>query len=84
MFVKDDTHPIPWHPHIYTNGIICLDLLDRSGWSPVHNVESVCVSLQSMLTTNTKKERPEGDEHFVRYNRSRPRDINFVFHDDTV
>ncbi|OAL55742.1 ubiquitin conjugating enzyme [Pyrenochaeta sp. DS3sAY3a] len=84
VFVKDAEHPIPWHPHIYSNGIICLDLLDRQGWSPVHNVESVCVSLQSMLTSNTKKERPEGDDNFVRYNTQRPRDINFVFHDNQV
>ncbi|PSN69560.1 UBC-like protein [Corynespora cassiicola Philippines] len=84
VFVKDSEHPIPWHPHIYSNGIICLDLLDRSGWSPVHNVESVCVSLQSMLTSNTKKERPPGDENFVRYNTQRPRDISFVFHDNQV
>ena len=84
VFVQDSTHPIPWHPHVYSNGIICLDLLDRQGWSPVHNVESVCVSLQSMLTSNTKKERPPGDEHFVRYNTQRPRDINFVFHDNKV
>lgn len=83
-FVRDEAHPIPFHPHIYSNGIICLDLLDRAGWSPVHNVESVCVSLQSMLSSNTKKERPEGDDNFVRYNTQRPRDINFVFHDDNV
>ncbi|KAF2253542.1 UBC-like protein [Trematosphaeria pertusa] len=84
VFVRDESHPIPWHPHVYSNGIICLDLLDRQGWSPVHNVESICVSLQSMLTSNTKKERPPGDENFVRYNTQRPRDINFVFHDKNV
>jgi len=84
VFVRTESHPIPWHPHVYSNGIICLDLLDRQGWSPVHNVESVCVSLQSMLTSNTKKERPEGDDNFVRTNRARPRDINFVFHDNQV
>jgi len=84
VFVKDATHPIPWHPHIYSNGIICLDLLDSAGWSPVHNVESVAVSLQSMLTGNSKKERPPGDENFVKYNTQRPRDINFLFHDNSV
>lgn len=84
VFVRDETHPIPIHPHIYSNGIICLDLLDRQGWSPVHNVESVCVSLQSMLTSNTKNERPPGDESFVRHNTQRPRDISFVFHDNEV
>ncbi|MCJ1332329.1 hypothetical protein MMC10_009021 [Thelotrema lepadinum] len=75
--------PIPMHPHVYSNGIICLDLLDRAGWSPVQNVESVCMSLQSMLTGNTKNERPEGNEIFVRSNTMRPRDIQFDFHDTT-
>ena len=76
--------PIPLHPHIYSNGIICLDLLARAGWTPVHNVESVCMSIQSMLTGNTKSERPPGDEEFVRRNTLRPRDISWVFHDDGV
>ena len=83
-FVQDASHPIPMHPHVYSNGIICLDLLDTSGWSPVQNVESVCVSLQSMLTGNSKNERPPGNDAFVRTNRQRPRDINFVFHDNKV
>ncbi|TKA63358.1 hypothetical protein B0A49_05134 [Cryomyces minteri] len=84
VFVRDESHPIPIHPHIYSNGIICLDLLDSAGWSPVHNVESVCVSIQSMLTGNTKRERPPGDAEFVRSNRQRPKDINFLYHDTTV
>jgi ubiquitin-conjugating enzyme E2 W len=58
--------PIPIHPHIYSNGIICLDLLGTAGWSPVQSVESVCMSIQSMLTGNTKNERPQGDEAFCR------------------
>lgn len=72
------------HPHIYSNGIICLDLLSTSGWSPVQTVESVCMSLQSMLTANTRDERPPGDSEFVAYNRRRIRDIPFVYEDDNV
>ncbi|KAK4236764.1 ubiquitin-conjugating enzyme/RWD-like protein [Achaetomium macrosporum] len=84
VFVKLPDRPIPMHPHIYSNGIICLDLLGQQGWSPVQNVESVCMSLQSMLTGNSKNERPPGDEEFVRGNRLRPKDIEFYYHDNDV
>ncbi|KAF2675272.1 ubiquitin-conjugating enzyme [Microthyrium microscopicum] len=77
-------YPVPMHPHVYSNGIICLDLLDKQAWSPVHNVESVCISLQSMLTGNRKNERPPNDADFVRSNMRRPRDISFLFHDEKV
>lgn len=83
-FHKTANRPIPMHPHIYSNGIICLDLLGNQGWSPVQNVESVCMSIQSMLTGNTKNERPPGDEDFVRANKLRPKDIDFYYHDNTV
>ncbi|KAL4882657.1 ubiquitin-conjugating enzyme/RWD-like protein [Aspergillus karnatakaensis] len=81
---EDMRRPIPIHPHIYSNGIICLDLLSSAGWSPVQTVESVCMSIQSMLTANSRNERPPGDSDFVSYNRRRPRDINFLYDDDNV
>lgn len=84
VFVKLPDRPIPIHPHVYSNGIICLDLLGQKGWSPVQNVESVCMSIQSMLTGNSKNERPPGDEEFVRGNRLRPKDIDFYYHDNSV
>ncbi|KAJ5928492.1 hypothetical protein N7466_007448 [Penicillium verhagenii] len=81
---SDTPRYIPIHPHIYSNGIICLDLLSQTGWSPVQTVESVCMSLQSMLTANTRDERPPGDMEFVATNRRRIRDIKFVYEDDNV
>lgn len=89
VFVKisqptDTPRAIPIHPHIYSNGFICLDLLSSAGWSPVQTVESVCMSLQSMLTANTKNERPPDDTEFVKGNKRRPRDVNFYYHDDNV
>ena len=75
---------IPMHPHVYSNGIICLDLLGYAGWAPFQTVEGVCLSLQSMLTANNRNERPPGDAEFVSFNRKRPRDINFQYEDDNV
>ena len=45
---------VPVHPHIYSNGHICLSILD-SDWTPAMNVMSVCLSIQSMLSSAKQK-----------------------------
>lgn len=52
-----------WHPNVYPNGTVCISILhapgdDPSGyetaserWSPVHTVETIMVSIISMLSS---------------------------------
>ncbi|KAJ8293006.1 putative ubiquitin-conjugating enzyme E2 W [Rhodotorula toruloides] len=59
----------PEHPHVYTNGHICASVLG-SGWSPVLNVQSLLLTMQSMLASCKKKELPPDNDR--------------AYHDDTV
>ncbi|RIB12583.1 ubiquitin-conjugating enzyme/RWD-like protein [Gigaspora rosea] len=74
---------IPIHPHIYSNGHICLNVLYNQ-WSPVLSVRSVCLSIQSMLSSCTTKEPPPDNNHYVKTAKASPKQTQWSFHDDSV
>ncbi|KAJ2393305.1 hypothetical protein GGI23_005059, partial [Coemansia sp. RSA 2559] len=44
----------PVHPHVYSNGHICLSILYMY-WCPVLTVDAICQSILSMLSSCKKK-----------------------------
>jgi len=78
----------PVHPHIYSNGHICLDILydgANGGWSPALTVSKIALSLRSMLASNTEARRPAGDaEYCSRVGKGSPKLTRWMFDDDKV
>ncbi|CEQ42364.1 SPOSA6832_04173 [Sporobolomyces salmonicolor] len=60
-FVVSPEWKPPVHPHVYGNGHICASVLG-SGWSPVLNVQSLLLTMQSMLASCQKKELPPDND----------------------
>jgi len=83
QFVVTDGRQAPVHPHVYSNGHICASILGNE-WSPVLSVTAVCVTLQSMLASCKKKERPVDNDRYVRHAPDNPKKTQFHYDDDTV
>ena len=81
--VQDQNDAIPIHPHIYSNGHICLNLLGED-WTPACLIESILLSIHSMLVHNTNNSRPPDDERYIKNAPIDPKRSRFVFHDDNV
>ncbi|KAJ1873686.1 hypothetical protein LPJ55_002137 [Coemansia sp. RSA 990] len=62
------TGDVPVHPHVYSNGHICLSIL-YSQWSPA-------------LTVDTK--RPDRDKAYVKQASKSPRNTIWIFDDASV
>ncbi|OQV21406.1 putative ubiquitin-conjugating enzyme E2 W-B [Hypsibius exemplaris] len=74
---------IPLHPHIYSNGHICLSILGND-WSPALTISAVCLSIVSMLSSCKEKKRPPDDQFYIRTASMNPKATRWMYHDDNV
>ncbi|EYB81630.1 hypothetical protein Y032_0378g301 [Ancylostoma ceylanicum] len=76
MFVGEN---IPVHPHVYSNGHICLSILSED-WTPALSVQAVCLSILSMLSSAREKKRPPDNALYVRTCNKNPSKTRWWFH----
>ncbi|KAA3467025.1 putative ubiquitin-conjugating enzyme E2 18 isoform X4 [Gossypium australe] len=55
-------------------------------WSPAMTVSSICISILSMLSSSTAKQRPADNDRYVKNCRNgrSPKETRWWFHDDKV
>uniref|UniRef100_A0A8C8JKG5 N-terminal E2 ubiquitin-conjugating enzyme n=1 Tax=Oncorhynchus tshawytscha TaxID=74940 RepID=A0A8C8JKG5_ONCTS len=76
MFMGEN---IPVHPHVYSNGHICLSILTED-WSPALSVQSVCLSIISMLSSCKEKRRPPDNSFYVKTCNKNPKKTKWWYH----
>uniref|UniRef100_A0A8C8JD53 N-terminal E2 ubiquitin-conjugating enzyme n=1 Tax=Oncorhynchus tshawytscha TaxID=74940 RepID=A0A8C8JD53_ONCTS len=77
MFMGEN---IPVHPHVYSNGHICLSILTED-WSPALSVQSVCLSIISMLSSCKEKRRPPDNSFYVKTCNKNPKKTKWWYHE---
>ena len=84
-FVVNDQFRSPEHVHCYSNGHICLNILGAD-WSPALTVQSICLSVLSMLSSAESRGRPPGDDRYSSTHPvgSNPKNTRWLFDDDGV
>lgn len=81
----EEVSRIPMHPHIYSNGDICLSVLGKD-WRPGMTAESVVVSVLSLLASGRSKRLPSDNALHVDLAQASPgrQQTNWQYHDDNV
>lgn len=71
---------VPINEHIYSNGHICLSIL-YDQWSPALTLESICLSIISLLSSATAKKKPANDKSYCTLSRNKsPKDFKWTYH----
>ena len=52
---------IPVNPYVFSNGLVCLDILDTN-WSPILKASTITLSILSMLSSTKEKKKPVNDD----------------------